>query len=432
MTQSSNNAGPEFSSSAVHYAVEQMAIITDDFRRTIAGQKLAELTVHDYHRPALIEDANDVDESDFPTAWQPAVKQYSYIDPFSEANPTHAFATTALIQGTQRVVSEVGASQDPQLAYLNLERAGGGRHDTVITKGLKSIDQASGLWIGGLPGAPFLRVVAKPYPDGAVINSDKHGNITVLPTSDALLSVVGGAKDGVAVRERAALQKSIIAHYMAGRDGDTLSIVSFGSGTSEPVVDIAIELMQSRKQDFTVNVAGVDVSIPSLNVAHAIANAKNAHLRPGQEVRFNGYSDRDGLTKNGIERALRRGEVDVVEAIGLLEYFPSENATNPHERTLYKMMMAGGEGRISAETFFKAVWDNMPEGSIFITGNMRDDSEQASFVTHGLGWPGIIQRSTADYMHLIKDSGIPADAVTVFLPKKGHSSGVNNIIAIQK
>jgi hypothetical protein len=109
---------------------------------------------------------------------------------------------------------------------------------------------------------------------------------------------------------------------------------------------------------------------------------------------------------------------------------PSDNAPDESERIQRAKMKR--MGCMSAQDFYGKIYENMPKGSVLISGNMRNDSPQAPFVVDAIGWQGIIQRSTPDYLRILREAGIPGDAVELYTPDENDSAGVYNIVAITK
>lgn len=416
---------------AVGYATQAMHAAVKDFREQIENETFTNLDYDQRNTIPRFEPAL-LDTSDLPANWVPSIRHYSSEDPFQKNNPSLTIAAKGLIASTIGVAYDVAFTNDPTLTYEDLNRANGGKNATVITRALMSIDPATSRWITGLPRAEQLRPVAKPYIDGGAVTLDEDmGVFSTALGSKAFFAIVGGANDGWAVREREAVEKAIIADaFKDSAHKDSLYVTSFGTGTGEPAMDTALQVMRNLGGAFNVVVNGIDINPVSLAIAQELAKNKAADLSASEELIFTGSSE-NILSIEGIKDALTKGKVDVLEAVGLAEYIPSDNATDPAEIVQREKMRR--RGLISAEEFYRAIWEYMPKGAVFVSGNMRDDSPEARFVTDGLGWKGIIQRSTKDYLTILKNAGIPASAVTLYAPKaNGASSGVYNMVSIQK
>lgn len=378
--------------------------------------------------------ACDTAEYTTDTGWAPGqVFTYSSNDPFREANPGLAQAGSELIRGVVELTDAIREAdiQDPTLTYLDSQRAKGGKKPTIVTKELMAADPGIGDWIAHLPDAERLRPVAHPAKDGeTVILVD--GEFQELPKTKALSALVGGSGDGRAVIEREAWEAMVGAESIseeAIQDG-TLTITSLGTGTGEPAMDTGIAIMKERfGDDFQITLNGFDVNPDSLEVAKHMAERKTQETGNAAQVTFNGEIA-NILSTEGIQRAVGESGADLFEAIGFSEYVPSDHATNPQEQKQREFMER--LGCLSAEDFYGTIYEHMPKGTTFLTGNMRDDSPEASFVIDGLGWKGIIQRSTPDYLKILERAGIPSEAVRFYVPDQEQSAGVYNLVAITK
>lgn len=412
---------------------ERMRVIAARFEVAIADEPEAETPVSAASMKLTFAEENAEDfKTD--TGWAPGkVLSYASTDPFREANPGLAQAGTELIAGVVELASEIGHTDDPTLAYLDARRNHGGKRATVITQGLMDIDPGIADWISHLPGSERLRPVARPSKDGTTLIFENDA-FTEVPKTKALSALVGGSGDGRAVIEREAweAQTGIEDLNPDDLDGNTLQLISLGSGTGEPAMDTGITMMKEHfGEDFKVVVDGFDIDYNALMVAGKMAELKSEET--GADVEFAGHLE-NLLSVEGIHTAVAKtgpeGKKRRIQSIGLGEYVPSDHATDSQEVTLRERMKS--QGLISAEEFYGAVYASMPQGSVYKSGNMRDDSPEAPFVIDGLGWKGIIQRSTEDFMKIIERAGIPSEAVTLYVPKAGESAGVYNLIKIEK
>ena len=361
-------------------------------------------------------------------AWHPnRVLEYASFDPYQKLNPVLTQATTDLIERTMGVTDALGTSQEPTLAYLDSRRARNGKNATIVTKMLAACDQTMGQWMNRLPNAECLRPVAHPWADlGMVVWDEATKTFQELKSSPALLALAGGSNDGRAVREREAWERMMIKAFVAEHpDEHTLRLTSLGTGTGEPAIDSGLAAMKHREGRLEVH--GVDAIEESLRVAEHIAEQKQSSVGPGS-LHFEGHFA-NLLSEEKLAEVVSKTEAHVYEAIGFAEYVPSEYASNEAERHMRAVM--GSRNLLSAEGFYKTIYDNMPAGSILVTGNMRDDSPQGRFVTEGLGWPLIIERSTEEYLSILRNAGIPGEAVELFVPGS-KSAGVYNLVKITK
>jgi hypothetical protein len=368
-------------------------------------------------------------------AWRPfASYEYTSKDPYQEHNPELTFAMTQLIHTVMDIASVVRHSNDPTLTYLGNQRSRGGKKPTVLTAALMDIDPGIADWTSHLPDAERLRPVAGPWSDITTITTYDGLTFQEQRMTKALQALMGGSGDGVGVRERQAWQRHVLGYLKDMltpqiEKSQALVITSLGTGTGEPIMDTGTSLIEDLygSAGFSTIVNGFDVNPRSLAVAGYIARQKRAH-REGK-LTFRGATA-NLLSSEGIELSVGSTKAHVYEAIGFAEYVPSDNAQTIQEKEQRRLMQKAGF--LSAEEFYAAIYQNMPVGSVLLTGNMRDDSPQANFVIQGLGWKGIIQRSTEEYLGILENAGIPDQAVRLYLPKKLGSSGVYNLVAITK
>jgi hypothetical protein len=365
--------------------------------------------------------------------WRPSrVQVYSSRDPWQESNPELTHVANSLIESTMQVAEQIKTSgtRDSSLTYLDAGRARGGRRSTVITSCLTSMSEEVADWMNGLPAAERLRPVANPWSDTNTVLRNKDGTFIEIPLGHALTAITGGSNDGRAVREREAWQQAVVRSFVDTDqlDDNKLRITSLGTGTGEPAMQTGLALVANAEKEGTVEVNGFDINENSLAIAGYIAEQKQQNLPDGSKLIFNGATT-NILGGEGIAEAIRTTKPDIIESIGFSEYVPSANAPTPEEQKQRVSMER--MGFLSAEEWYAQIYDSMPEGSVWLTGNMRTDSPQLSFVMNGIGWQGIIARSTEDYLNIIKDAGIPGEAVELYVPGEG-STGVYNLVAIRK
>lgn len=366
-----------------------------------------------------------------PGGWQPKeAYRYQSFDPYQFLNPDLTEATTELIDTTMAQADILRETNDPTLTYLSARRGSQGKRMTPITRALVESDPIVGEWIVHLPDAERLRPVAHPWSDEATVVMQEDGSFKEIPNTKELNALVGGAGDGRAVREREGWERECLSVFVKPEQlkDQTLVITSLGTGTGEPAMDTGRAMMQEAYGDnSTVVVHGFDVSPKSLKVAEYMASKKEQE--EGARLEFHGHLT-NLLSAEGIQEAVAGTQANVYEAIGFAEYVPSDSATDDIERKQRELTRK--MGWLSAEEFYAEVYKNMPKGSVLLTGNMRNDSPQATFVTDGAGWKGIIQRSTEDYLQVLEGAGIPGEAVTLFVPDLQESAGVYNLVAIVK
>ncbi len=396
------------------------------FLEAVANYPIQEPAPEDRHTEVTIAPAEAFESV---SGWKPnQTFNYASYDPFQALNPEVVEATTGLISTTITQAEALRLTHDPELAYLTASRSKGNKKPTLLTKKITDTDAGICDWISHLPDAERLRIVAKPWRSEGTIVVGEDGQIVEIPQTPPLQALVGAAGDGRAVREREAWERHAMAEAIdeVSLAGDNLVITSLGTGTGEPAMDTAIDVMGTKHGgDCAITVNGFDVNPRSLAVAQHIAGQK---LLEGT-LQFNPRMA-NLLSREGIEEAVGGTDAHVYEAIGFAEYVPSDGAPTEMEQAQRKIMARGG--CLSAQEFYGTIYANMPEGSVLLTGNMRNDSPQASFVVDGLGWKGIIQRSTADYLRILEEADIPGEAVKLYMPDPDNSAAVYNLVAITK
>lgn len=91
---------------------------------------------------------------------------------------------------------------------------------------------------------------------------------------------------------------------------------------------------------------------------------------------------------------LRDVKPDVIDMMGLMEYLDDDDAVKL-TRTITK---------------------NAPKNCRFVFTNMLPSHPELNLHKRGLGWPGVIVRSTEESLKLLKKAGVKDESITVLLP----------------
>lgn len=426
--EAQNNAvGP--SSKAARIAMNQMGFAVGRFKDSVDKAPEQDSPSASRNMSMMFEelDPKEYDLGD----WAPArTLRYSYSNPFAEINPELARSSrvlysdvTAILRGVEAMVGH----GDGTLTYIKNGRGSrGGKRFTEITQSLANADLEINAWLRTLPNAECLRVVAHPWPETKTLKLGEDGEIVERPSSKLLRALVGGeiGRDVIAreVWERAIMSKHLKQSVVA--DG-RLSITSIGTGTGEPIIDTGIQFLNDIKagSPLELEINGFDVNPSALAVADRIAKEKTT-----EKVTIN-FTGNVGniLDPEVLKKAIIDSRPEVVEMIGFAEYVPSVNPATQGESTQRDLMER--MGNVSAEDFFRIIYENIPEGALILTGNMRDDGSQNSVVFDGFGWGGVIARDTETFLCILKNAGIPQEAVELYVPPEG---GHFNMVAIRK
>ncbi len=368
------------------------------------------------------------------------VLRYSTLDPWQEENPALVDAVGRLTDGTiavtEMVEAEIKEKRDagvdihPKgLTYVNSRRNGKGKNLTVVTRELCTFDDGLEDWITHLPEAERLHPVAHPDEGTFVLNEAGDG-IDNIPSTLALQALAIGSKNGRAVRERTAVMHTMLPHLvdlgrLAGQE--VIRLADMGSGTGDPGQRSAVSLLQHLGPEAYALVNGYDLNPKSLKVAEFMCRRLAATLPDPSKLRFVGH-ETNFLTKEGLD-AVAEENPDIWQSFGFTEYVPADETDDPVEQAQRKSMAR--MGLMSAEEFHAGVYERMKPGAVWLTGNIQPNPE-GKFVTHGLGWGNIIERSLRKYIGVFDRGGIPPKARTLFQPHARRSGAVYNLMAVTK
>ncbi|HSX30153.1 MAG TPA: hypothetical protein VLE73_06355 [Candidatus Saccharimonadales bacterium] len=401
---------------------------------------------------------HDVDPKDveLPEGWVPrSVKRYKTVDPWHEENPDIVKAVKKLtedtvamaedVRGDIRRMRAVGLSDGRDLAYQDAHRNARGKRTTPITRALMDIDperygtmddpMTMAEWIRRLPNAEGLYPVA--HPDGGmyVLVDPKTGVVQHRPSTKALMALTLGSQNGRGVREREVLMEHSTREHLETeamqkrihRKG-AVWLTDLGSGTGDPGMRIGLSTAPLLGPDGKVIVNAYDNNPNSLAVAKHIS-AKLADEHPeGKRLRYYGHRS-EFATESILRATVRWSRANVYQSAGFTEYTSSEQASTPEERQQRALMGRGG--MVSAEDFHAIMYQEMPYGAIWNTGNMQPN-EESKFVTDGLGWGYICIRGLYEYASILQRARIPGRAVDLYVPDPANSAAIYNYVGITR
>lgn len=188
------------------------------------------------------------------------------------------------------------------------------------------------------------------------------------------------SQDAIGLRSRAyAMSWYVVRSF--GHETRRLNWLSVAAGTGQPTYDAAMHL--ARRPQITL----ADINHETLEFAQKLARARGIH-RSVKTVRA------DVTERGAFAELLRETRADVVDMMGLVEYLDDAIVTK------------------LVQTFHT----NAPRGSLLIFTNMRPTHPQLQTHKRGLGWPGVIVRTTEKVMRCIENAGISRDNVEIMLP----------------
>ena len=187
------------------------------------------------------------------------------------------------------------------------------------------------------------------------------------------------------------LDKEIL-HILEKKKEKKITIITIGGGSARGIVEVLNKYSKELK-DWKVLIINLDKSLKAIELG------KELSKEFGLYDNFKWIND---LAQN-VKLHVADNSVDVVEMVGLLDYFRDEK---------------------SIETFRK-IYDILKEGGLFMVGNIVPNKEQP-FISR-LGWPKMYYREPFDLSRLLAESGFSEEKEEIiFEPLKNH------IVAIVK
>lgn len=167
-----------------------------------------------------------------------------------------------------------------------------------------------------------------------------------------------------------------------------IHIVSIAAGSARAVIEALEENTNPEKEYF---ITFIDKNPDALTyskellASKEIGSMKNYHFKWINDT-VNGFLDKN------------EEKFDIVEMVGLMDYFDDERARN----------------------IFAKIYNNLSNDGIFITANINHNMEKP-FVTRAIGWP-MVYRSAEHLARLVHEAGFPHTDMDVYYePLKIHS-----------
>mgnify|MGYP001599713278 CR=1 FL=1 len=165
-----------------------------------------------------------------------------------------------------------------------------------------------------------------------------------------------------------------------------IDIVTIGGGSARGIVEV-LNKYSEELRDWKISVINIDKSLKAIELG------KELSKEFGLYDNFKWIND---LAQN-VKLYVADNSVDVVEMVGLLDYFRDEK---------------------SVETFGK-IYDILKESGLFMVGNIVPNKEQP-FISR-LGWPKMYYREPSDLSRLLTVSGFSEKkGEIIFEPLKNH------------
>lgn len=165
-----------------------------------------------------------------------------------------------------------------------------------------------------------------------------------------------------------------------------ITLLTIGGGSARGIVEV-FNKYSGKLKDWDISVINVDKSLKAIELGKELAKEFGLHDR------FRWIND---LAQN-VGNLVEKSSIDIVEMVGLLDYFRDEKAV---------------------ETF-RRIYDILKPGGLFMVGNIVPNKEQP-FISR-LGWPEMYYRSASDLSRLLTESGFSEkDGKIISEPLKNH------------
>jgi len=184
-----------------------------------------------------------------------------------------------------------------------------------------------------------------------------------------------------ALRNRMILVKRIIASLIqkVSENKEAVNILSLGCGSTRAVLEVVASLSRSKN----IFLKLIDINRSAIRISKNLAHSLNLDI--------NKISWEIGKAEC-VQNYCCDFHPDIVEVVGLLDYFPTERAVNLI--SLVKEVIA-------------------PNGWL-ICGNIIPNLE-SKFVQKGIGWPIMIYRKPNELREVVAKGGFPLNQIQIVL-----------------
>ena len=197
-----------------------------------------------------------------------------------------------------------------------------------------------------------------------------------------------GARDGAGVRSRAQAAMTEVTRYLTEEqpNANPLVIASLACGAASPVYTLIENLRAEGRQVQKAHL--IDADPMALATAYSLGRQKG--LQDTLDLRLESLivknREKRSIDARDLTEFIEPGSVDVVDLLGIFEYFPRPLAVATLEQ-VRKIMKPGG---------------------MIIFGNMLDKRPQQTFFTHVSLWPPLQQRSLNELFSIVDEAGFDA------------------------
>lgn len=257
---------------------------------------------------------------------------------------------------------------------------------------------------------PFLNLLSESFGDKLIRKSREathvkehkttHKALEIMYNFDGGIDFRNGIANGLftyiwlhlmnpkALRNRLKLVKKILRKAILNFNGEEIKILNLGAGSARAILEIIAELKKDKVNIPKVRAKFIDISQDALDYSKEIALKSGISLNDWVWQREKAQS---------IEKICNDFRPDVVEMVGLMDYFNSEKALN----------------------LLKGINNYLNEDGVLISCNIKDNSER-KFISKVVGWD-MIYRDEFEISKLINDAGFSSEKSKIILePLKIH------------
>lgn len=213
--------------------------------------------------------------------------------------------------------------------------------------------------------------------------------------------------DGIGLRSRQHIYADLLVQRAKEVDGETLNIVSLGSGASVPNIEASQKIESETGKHINWNLFDLDPN--ALHHAKAMTSKAGLLLSSFAFGPVNNDPNEPGFKgRSYIEaRHIENESLDAVDALGLWEYLEFNQA----------------------KMFLKMMYPKLKPGASMIVSNMRKKRPHPEYNKRAVGWPEVIMRSDEDLLSIVHHTDM-IDTKQVRLTTPGD--GVYVVMEIRK
>lgn len=165
-----------------------------------------------------------------------------------------------------------------------------------------------------------------------------------------------------------------------------INILTIAGGSARGIIETVCKF-KNKNRNCNIKIISIDISKDAINLGKELAGKFNINSS------FNWIKD----DAKNIKKYIKSNSIDIVEAVGLLDYFSDEKGI----------------------LIFSKIYDVLKGGGMFITANICPN-EEAPFIRK-IGWPNMYYRKPKDFAKIIEKSGFLLKRSKIILePLKIH------------